>query len=921
MNEGTNPSKHEVMQQPTTVYAYTPGSRTLISIRRVDREDQLSQTRETIARKSSQAQAQAQNRTSQQNKTQVRTHKNSSLKQVARLAAASAPVVGKETLKAPLGEDVDVYVEAPSATVSPPLEEEIRAPLEHSIPHLQEKEAARRNSEVISSESQESERLSNLAKSTKRIYVRASEFMQRVQDGATRTLQMIPVDDLRLPSQRQMIKLFWEVLIVLGLLALLRAGVSTTLKWLHRKIDPNRDALPYEQSVFECMQRPLEFLSVFTVGTSLAEVVSRPLVATGFLKYIRVLRELGVIIAATWFLMRWVDRIRSRFAVDQRVDKAQVDTVSRIVTMIVAIIATLISFDTLGVNVQTVLAFGGIGGVAIGFAGREIMSNFFGGFMIYVTRPFVVGEWIRSIENEQLDGTVEQIGWYMTRVRKWDKRPLYVPNSRFTTLVVENPSRMSNRRIRQDIKLRLEDLPKAEKICNDILEKLMANPDLDPKQHRIVNIENITMNAICIWISCYTKSVFLSDFRRVQQEVILDVVDVIRANNAGLASEQVRYALTGDPRFIRDPVSDWEVKSSSEKDMKSGSTGGSGGSLGVAKGEDVRPMNIIGSIQPPNAPSSTAASSAASSSSVSLNGSGSTASDGDIGPAMAPLTSPPASNVIATAAYRVLAPEEGDASISEKIMKENEAKNIPIIITNPSGTVSNITTPAAPLPGATITYQQTSDNPIILNASSGLAGSANPPKGSNPPPTPTTVVIVASSDTEKKEIQMDPNSAPRRAEMVSTASTSSKDSTAVKSETKGVQTMASSSTGTMSIKPASSTSTSSRTPGNAVGGATNKPTASSNLSSNNRSSGTINRNASSSSSSNLAGFSDGNISKNVIDRDAGSRKLQRESKGSTDDEIFPGQRPHTEAMDNIYSKSELPPPGKDGNNLKNLEGE
>jgi hypothetical protein len=146
----------------------------------------------------------------------------------------------------------------------------------------------------------------------------------------------------------------------MALVALLRTGVSRTLRWVHARFDARRGSpsptFPYEQSVFECMQRPLEFMSIFTVGSALAEVVSRPLAATGLLRYIRTLRELGVIIAATWFLLRWIDRIRSRFAVDSRVDKAQVDATSRVATVITTVIAMLISLDTIGVNVQTVLA-------------------------------------------------------------------------------------------------------------------------------------------------------------------------------------------------------------------------------------------------------------------------------------------------------------------------------------------------------------------------------------------------------------------------------------------------------------------------------------------------------------------------------------------------------------------------------------
>lgn len=348
---------------------------------------------------------------------------------------------------------------------------------------------------------------------------------------------------VRIPTRREAVLVAWEVVLVVALLSLLRAGVSRTLRWIHHRLNDTRGLksnIPYEQSVFECMQRPLEFLSIFTVGTAVAEAVSRPLAATGLLRYIRTLRELGIIISATWFLLRWIDRIRSRFAVDKRIDKAQVDATSRIATVATTAISLLISLDTVGINVQTVLAFGGIGGVAIGFAGREIISNFFGGFMIYVTRPFTVGEWIRSIEEAELNGTVEDIGWYLTRVRTWDKRPLYIPNSRFSTLIVENGSRMDNRRILHTIDLRHEDIPVVPKIIAAMDVVLMNHPELDPKQHRMVYVDSFGSFSVRIWLSCYTKSVFLYDYRRVQQEVLLKAYEIIRANGARLATSNTR---------------------------------------------------------------------------------------------------------------------------------------------------------------------------------------------------------------------------------------------------------------------------------------------------------------------------------------------------------------------------------------------
>lgn len=332
------------------------------------------------------------------------------------------------------------------------------------------------------------------------------------------------------------------------MLILLRAGVSSTLRWIHNRLNATRGLntnIPYEASVFECMQRPLQFLSLFTVGTALAEAVSRPLSATALLPHIITLRELAIIFSATWFLLRWIDRIRARFSADKRIDNAQVGATARIATVATFVVSLLISLDTIGINVQTVLAFGGIGGVAIGFAGREIISNFFGGFMIYVTRPFSVGEWIRSIEESQLNGTVEDIGWYLTRVRTWDKRPLYIPNSRFSTLIVENGSRMDNRRILHTLHLRHEDVPVVQSIVAEVQALLMNHSELDPRQHRLAYVDSFDEYSVKVWVSCYTKSVFLYDFRRVQQGILLKCHEIIRSKGAKLATINTRDVRPG----------------------------------------------------------------------------------------------------------------------------------------------------------------------------------------------------------------------------------------------------------------------------------------------------------------------------------------------------------------------------------------
>ena len=138
-------------------------------------------------------------------------------------------------------------------------------------------------------------------------------------------------------------------------------------------------------------------------------------------------------------------------------DKATVRATAKLVRIVLWVVAGLMILQSVGVSISGLLAFGGIGGIAVGFAAKDLLANFFGGLMIYLDRPFNVGDWVRSPDRE-IEGTVENIGWRLTTIRSFSKRPIYVPNSMFSSIAVENPSRMANRRIYETIGLRYSDL-------------------------------------------------------------------------------------------------------------------------------------------------------------------------------------------------------------------------------------------------------------------------------------------------------------------------------------------------------------------------------------------------------------------------------------------------------------------------------
>ena len=194
----------------------------------------------------------------------------------------------------------------------------------------------------------------------------------------------------------------------------------------------------------------------------------------------------------------------------------------------------LVILQTLGISVTGVVAFGGIGGIAIGFAAQDILANFFGGLIIYLDRPFSVGDWIRSPDRD-IEGTVEDIGWRVTIIRTFDKRPLYVPNSVFTKIAVENPSRMFNRRIYETIGLRYSDAGKMEEIISAVKNMLENHPEIDTENTLIVNFNSMGDSSLDFFVYTFTKTTDWVHYHAVKQDVLLKIIDIIHEHDADIA--------------------------------------------------------------------------------------------------------------------------------------------------------------------------------------------------------------------------------------------------------------------------------------------------------------------------------------------------------------------------------------------------
>jgi MscS family membrane protein len=305
-----------------------------------------------------------------------------------------------------------------------------------------------------------------------------------------------------------------------------------TLKKLHDRLKKTQNK--WDHILVDSVSKPLSIL-IWATGVGFAAEIIQNATKAVIFGAVEPLRDTLVIVAFAWFLIRLIQRGENYFhEKEDAKDKTTIDAISKLLRISVGITSTLVILQTLGYSVSGILAFGGIGGIAIGFAAKDLLANFFGGLIIYLDRPFAIGDWIRS-PDRNIEGTVEAIGWRVTRIRTFDKRPLYVPNAIFSSIAVENPTRMLNRRIYETIGMRYQDAPKMATIIQKVKDMLRAHPEIDAQQTLIVNLNSFAPSSMDFFIYTFTKTTNWIHFHEVKQDVLLKVIDIIDGENAEMA--------------------------------------------------------------------------------------------------------------------------------------------------------------------------------------------------------------------------------------------------------------------------------------------------------------------------------------------------------------------------------------------------
>ena len=229
----------------------------------------------------------------------------------------------------------------------------------------------------------------------------------------------------------------------------------------------------------------------------------------------------------------------------------------KVMNGLVGLLALILILNMLDVNLTTILSGLGIGGVAVAFAAKDTLANFFGSISILLSDLFEQGDWI-AVDN--MEGHVVEIGLRATTIRTFDNALIAIPNFKLSDNGIKNWSRRTmGRRIKMKIGVTYEsDMENIKKALAEIREMLHDHPDIvtekteysnSERQFKLVskedlkgikrmimvNLDEFNSSSIDILVYCFSRSVVWKEWKEVKEDVMFKIADILKANNLEFA--------------------------------------------------------------------------------------------------------------------------------------------------------------------------------------------------------------------------------------------------------------------------------------------------------------------------------------------------------------------------------------------------
>ena len=206
--------------------------------------------------------------------------------------------------------------------------------------------------------------------------------------------------------------------------------------------------------------------------------------------------------------------------------------IKKTLVAIFVVIGVLITVQSLGFNVSTILSGLGIGGLAFALAAQDTIANLFGSIVVAIDQPFKVGETVKIGANT---GTVEDIGLRSTKIRLIDRSLVIIPNKLVSSEAIINLSRFAQRRVEQVIGLTYDTTPdQMAAIVEDVKRIILAETVVDAESV-MVFFRDFSASSLDLWIVYATKGPDFQEGLGLKQRVNLAIMRAVAARGLSFA--------------------------------------------------------------------------------------------------------------------------------------------------------------------------------------------------------------------------------------------------------------------------------------------------------------------------------------------------------------------------------------------------
>ena len=281
-----------------------------------------------------------------------------------------------------------------------------------------------------------------------------------------------------------------------------------------------------DDTIIDAIEAPIRFIPV-VLGVFLASsYLQLETQAEGFFSNLN--RSL-ITFAIFWALFRASDPVGQMLqGADRYLTTSMIQWISKAIKFAFAILGGATILEIWGIEVGPLIAGLGLFGVAVALGAQDLFKNLIAGLFVIGERRFNPGDWI--LVPGVVEGTVEHIGFRTTTVRRFDKAPVYVPNTELADSAVTNFSRMTFRRIKWVIGLKYSSTADQLVAVRSGIEKYLSdNTDFARPEDTstFVRIDRFSDSSIDILLYCFTNTTDWLEWLRVKEQLLIEIKRIV----------------------------------------------------------------------------------------------------------------------------------------------------------------------------------------------------------------------------------------------------------------------------------------------------------------------------------------------------------------------------------------------------------